>query len=377
MDRVVIVGGGIVGISIAYHLAAGGHRDVVVLERGRIGEATTAKATGGIRQQFSSTVNIELARAAVEYFVRFEALVGEPIVFRQHGYLFVTADPSTMDLLARSAALQADHSVPVHVLDPSDIAALAPGIHVDDLLGGTFCATDGSASPTDVCAAFARQARRLGVRILQDSPVDAIAAADQHLDVFTPENVFAADVAINAAGPWAAAVGAMVGVDHPIEPHPRQVFAIRRPGWLDIDMPLTVDLDSGAYVHAEPGAVVVGGTDRDRPVAHEAIIDDSLLERLIAALVHRFHGLDDAEVMRGWVGLREMTPDDHALVGPVPEVPGYWVAAGFSGHGFMHAPVIGREVANWLLEGAPSIDLASLSPGRFDAARPEDESYVF
>lgn len=377
MDRVVIVGGGIIGSSIAFHLAAAGHRDVVVLERGRVGEATTAMATGGIRQQFSSPVNIELARAAVDYFARFEELVGEPLAFRQHGYLFVTAERATMDQLVRSATVQHRHGVPVSIIAPDEIAALAPGIDVSDLVGGTFCATDGSASPTDVCAAFARHARQLGVRILQGTQVDAVDAADRYLKVITAEGVFHADVVINAAGPWAPAIGTMVGVDHPIEPHPRQAFAIRRPEWIDAGMPLTVDLDTGAYIHPELGAVIVGGTDRDRPASLEATVDESLLERLIEALVHRFPGLADAEVMRSWVGLREMTPDDHALVGPVPDVPGYWIAAGFSGHGFMHSPVIGREVARWLVDGAPSIDLSSLSPGRFDAARPQDESYVF
>lgn len=377
MDRVVIVGGGIIGSSIAFHLAAAGHRDVVVLERGRVGEATTAMATGGIRQQFSSPVNIEFARAAVDYFARFEELVGEPLAFRQHGYLFVTAERATMDQLVRSATVQHRHGVPVSIIAPDEIAALAPGIDVSDLVGGTFCATDGSASPTDVCAAFARHARLLGVRILQGTQVDAIDAADRCLDVITAEGVFHADVVINAAGPWAPAIGTMVGVDHPIEPHPRQAFAIRRLEWMDAGMPLTVDLDTGAYIHPELGAVIVGGTDRDRPASLEATVDESLLERLIEALVHRFPGLADAEVMRSWVGLREMTPDDHALVGPVPDVPGYWIAAGFSGHGFMHSPVIGREVARWLVDGAPSIDLSSLSPGRFDAARPQDESYVF
>lgn len=377
MDRVVIVGGGIIGSSIAFHLAAAGHRDVVVFERGRVGEATTAMATGGIRQQFSSPVNIELARAAVDYFARFEELVGEPLAFRQHGYLFVTAERATMDQLVRSATVQHRHGVPVSIIAPDEIAALAPGIDVSDLVGGTFCATDGSASPTDVCAAFARHARQLGVRILQGTQVDAVDAADRYLKVITAEGVFHADVVINAAGPWAPAIGTMVGVDHPIEPHPRQAFAIRRPEWIDAGMPLTVDLDTGAYIHPELGAVIVGGTDRDRPASLEATVDESLLERLIEALVHRFPGLADAEVMRSWVGLREMTPDDHALVGPVPDVPGYWVAAGFSGHGFMHSPVIGREVARWLVDGAPSIDLSSLSPGRFDAARPQDESYVF
>lgn len=377
MDRVVIVGGGIIGSSIAFHLAAAGHRDVVVLERGRVGEATTAMATGGIRQQFSSPVNIELARAAVDYFARFEELVGEPLAFRQHGYLFVTAERATMEQLVRSATVQHRHGVPVSIIAPDEIAALAPGIDVSDLVGGTFCATDGSASPTDVCAAFARHARQLGVRILQGTQVDAVDAADRYLKVITAEGGFHADVVINAAGPWAPAIGTMVGVDHPIEPHPRQAFAIRRPEWIDAGMPLTVDLDTGAYIHPELGAVIVGGTDRDRPASLEATVDESLLERLIEALVHRFPGLADAEVMRSWVGLREMTPDDHALVGPVPDVPGYWIAAGFSGHGFMHSPVIGREVARWLVDGAPSIDLSSLSPGRFDAARPQDESYVF
>ena len=377
MSRVVVVGGGIIGTSLAYHLAGGGVHEIIVVERCELGAETTAMATGGIRQQFSSAVNIELSRAAVEYFTGFAANVGEPVTFRQHGYLFVTGSETTLDQLCASAALQAEHGVDVQLVEPDQIAELARGIAVDDLAGGSYCASDGSASPTDVCAAFTRQARRRGVRLVVGTTVETIAAADDGLDVVTADDVYRADVVINAAGPWAAEVGAMVGVEHPIEPRPRQAFGIRCAGWPDLSMPLTVDLDSGAYVHPERGAAVVGGTDRDRPVGFDRTIDEARRERLIDALVHRFPHLAGAELMRGWVGCREMTPDDHALVGPVPAAPGYWVVAGFSGHGFMHVPVIGREVARWLTEGAPSIDLSALAPNRFAGARTDDEAYVF
>lgn len=378
--RVVIIGGGIVGLSIAFHLAqlrSHGAASVVVVERDRVGEATTAKATGGVRQQFSSAVNIDLARASVDMFCHFGALVGEPVAFRQHGYLFVTTSREKLAAAARGVELQNDRGVPARVVSPAEIAALQPALNTGDLIGGTYCPTDGSAVPADVAAAFARQARRRGVEIREHTLVRGIETAPPGFTLETTGGRLRADIVVNAAGPWARTIGAMVGVDHPVTPHPRQAFAIRRPPWLAADAPLTVDLDSGAYVHPEVSTAVVGGTDRDRPSGERCDVDDALFNRLLTALLHRFPSIETAELLSSWVGLREMTPDDHAVVGPLAAVPGYWVAAGFSGHGFMQAPAIGRALARWILAGAPDIDLTALAPERFATVGGSAEHYVF
>lgn len=379
--RVVIVGGGVIGLSIAHHLALAGHSDVVVCERGLIGEGATAKATGAIRQQFSSPVNARISRQAVSYFENFEDLVGEPFAFRQHGYLFVSTSQGFVDAAGSSAAMQRELGIPATVVSPHEIAQIHPHVRTGDLVGGAYCATDGSGSPADLVQAFARQARRRGVEIRQHTVVHGIRLDEDHRvrHVLAGDDMVVADVVIDAAGPWSAQVAALVDVSLPLEPHPRQAFAIAPLPWLTSDLPFTVDLESGAYLHPEAsGGGVIGGTDRDRPAGYDETVDESRLDRLVDAAAARFPGLEDARVLRGWAGLREMTPDDHALVGPVEAVPGFWVVAGFSGHGFMHSPVIGREVSQWLLTGETDIDLSRLDVGRFaSGALPEDEGMVF
>jgi len=377
--RVVIVGGGVIGTSIAFHLATAGYNNVVVLERGRLGEGATSKATGGIRQQFSSEVNARLSHEAVSYFKNFQELVGEPFSFREHGYLFVTTSETVLDAAHRAAQMQQGLGIPASVVTPEQIRELHPHMRVEDLAGGTYCPTDGSGSPADLVQAFARQARRHGVQIRQHTAVHEIQCdkSQQVRRVLTSDGLIDAEVVIDAAGPWAGQVAGMAGVSIPLEPRPRQAFAIAPLPWMSSEMPLSVDLDSGAYLHPESSGGVIGGTDRDRAPGFDDTVDQSLLERLITAATRRFPDLVDAQILRGWAGLREMTPDDHALVGPVETVPGFWLTAGFSGHGFMHSPIIGREVSRWLLAGSPDLDLSRLAPARFNGSAAESEDLVF
>ncbi|MET8468602.1 FAD-binding oxidoreductase [Streptomyces sp. NPDC006422] len=367
--RVVVVGGGIIGASIAHHLSARGHRDITIVERGLVGEGATARATGGIRRQFSSRVNIELAQRSLPFWLTFAERTGHPLTFRQHGYLFLLTDPATRDTFERNAALQRSLGVPVESLDPDAVADVFPGIRTDDLVGATYTPTDGSASPADAVAGFLRAARAHGVRILQRTPVVAI---DRDGDgavsgVRTPDGVIEADRVVIAAGPQSRAVGRLCGVDIPVRPHSRQAFATGPLPGVHGGLPLAVDMATGAYVHPEAagGTAVIGGNDREVPSSDTARVDWERVGSLAAAVSHRFPALAGLEVTRGWAGLREMTPDDHAVVGPVEEVPGLWVAAGFSGHGFMQAPAVGEAVADWFLDGAPPLDLSALSLGRF------------
>jgi sarcosine oxidase, subunit beta len=379
--RVVIVGGGVIGTSIAFHLSERGYRDVLVVERGLAGEGATARATGGIRHQFSSRVNIELVQRSVPFWLDFEERTGAPLDFRQHGYLFLISDPGTLAVFERNAALQRSLGVDVEVLDPEQTADLFPGIRTADLLGATYTASDGSASPTDAVAGFLRGARQRGVEVRQRTEfLGLLTGRDGTVrGVRTSAGPIEAELVVLAPGPQARAVGELCGVDLPVSPHPRQAFATAPLDGLHGGLPLAVDMGTGAYVHPEPsGAAVIGGNDRDAPSSEKATVDWSRVDSLAAALSHRFPNLAGLEVVRGWAGLREMTPDDHAIVGPVDQVPGLWVAAGFSGHGFMQSPAVGAAVAQWWLEGAPPLDLAPLRLSRFtDQVTPQLETAVF
>ncbi|MCT9082084.1 NAD(P)/FAD-dependent oxidoreductase [Streptomyces fulvoviolaceus] len=378
--RVVVVGGGVIGTSIAFHLGERGYRDITVLERGLPGEGTTADATGGIRQQFSTRVNIELARRSLPFWRHFEERTGAPMDFRQHGYLFLISDPDTLDVFERNAELQRSLGVDVQVLDPQQAADVHPGVRTDDLLGATYSAEDGSASPADAVAGYLRGAAGRGVEVRRNTEflglvTDAEGAVRA---VRTSAGTLDAELVVLAAGPQVRDVGRLCGVDIPVDPHPRQAFATAPLPELHGGLPLAVDMASGAYVHPEAaGTAIIGGNDRDAPSSDRAAVDWSRVESLAAALTHRFPRLEGLEVTRGWAGLREMTADDHAIVGPVDEVPGLWVAAGFSGHGFMQSPAVGEALAEWWLTGAPPLDLSALRLSRFADQSLELETAVF
>ncbi len=379
--EIAIIGGGVVGLSIAYHLAARGCTGVCVLERGLIGQGATAKATGGIRQQFSREVNVRLSQESLKQFERFEEEMGSSADLRQVGYLFLASRGSGWGWLQEAASLQRRLGVTVELLKPDEAGRLAPGLRTDDLLGATFCGTDGIADPYAVVQAFAREARRLGVRILEGREVIGIrveAGRVRGVCLQDGEDV-AAELAVNAAGVHAPEVGWMARVDIPVEPHRRQVFVAEPLAALPGPMPLTVDLSSGSYVHVESnGGIVMGGGDHGDRRGFDESLDWSRLPRLIEAVTHRFPALEAARIRRGWTGLREMTPDELAIVGPVPEVEGFFVAAGFSGHGFMHAPAVGTLMAELILDGeASTIDISDLSLDRFRTGSLVPERAVF
>jgi sarcosine oxidase, subunit beta len=377
--RVIIVGAGIIGTSIAYHLAALGHRDVLVLDRGAIGEGTTARATGGIRAQFTSQLNAGLVHRSIDKFARLSDETGEPFAFRQHGYLFLLATQEQLTTFRQAVAMQNRLGIASTVLTPDEARELHPRLRTDDLAGATYCASDGSGSPTDAANAYAKAARRLGVTIRTRTRVLGFGTARSGAvrGVRTDGGDLEAGLVVLAAGPQSRELAATLGVRLEVSPHRRQVFAIDAPPWLHRDLPFTVDLLSGGYLHPETGRAVIGGNDRDVPEGTDTAVDWDLLPSLLSALVHRWPDLAAARVRSAWAGLREMTPDDHALVGPVAAVDGLWVATGFSGHGFMQAPAIGQAVAERVLTGRSEIDLRPLRVERFADGAPIVERGVF
>jgi sarcosine oxidase subunit beta len=378
-DRVIVVGAGIIGVSIAYHLARLGHADVLILDRGLVGEGSTAKATGAIRQQFTSEINATLVRRSVAEFTRLPEETGEPFEFRQHGYLFLLSTGEQMRSFTAAVAMQNRLGIPSRLLTPGEVLDLYPQLSADGLLGGTYCATDGSGSPTDAARAYAQAARRLGVTIRTRCTVQGFrtGAEGQVRGVRTDAGDFEAELTVLAAGPQSKPLGRLAGTELEVSPHRRQVFVVDAPPWLHRDLPFTVDLATGAYLHPESGRGLIGGSDRDTEEGTDTTLDWELLPPLLTALTSRWPSLTSAQVVSGWAGLREMTPDDHALVGPVDSVPGLWTATGFSGHGFMQAPAVGEAVAQRLLTGRSDVDLDPLRPGRFAAGNAIAEAGVF
>ncbi|HLJ59989.1 MAG TPA: FAD-dependent oxidoreductase [bacterium] len=371
---VLIIGGGIIGLSIAYHLArAGGSGGracrIVVFERAsQVGTGSTAKATGGIRHQFSTEVNVRLTQLSLPAFSRFEEEMGEPVDLVQHGYLFLTAQERVAETMRRGVALQQRLGVPSRWLSPDDVRAVFPAVRTDDLVGGTFCPLDGSANPYGAVQGYLRRCRDLGVRVRPDEEVTAIdVRAGRVAGVRTARGACAGPVVVNAAGPRARDVAAMVGVDLPVAPYRRQVFVMTPLPELGSGRPLTVDLDTGWYLHQDrAGALYTGGTDKDSRPGFDEVVDWDGFDTVAQAALARVPAMVGARVVRGYAGIRSLTPDHHAILGLVPAPEGFYLANGFSGHGFMHAPAVGRLLAEIILDGgARSLDVTPLSLARF------------
>lgn len=366
---VLIIGGGIIGLSIAYHLARRGGLRIVVAERAaRVGTGSTAKATGGIRHQFSSEVNIRLTQLSLPAFQRFEEEMGEPVDLVQHGYLFVTARPGAVEAMRAGLRLQQSLGVPSRWVAPEETQALFPGLRSDDLAGGTFCPIDGSASPYGAVQGYLRRCLDLGVQVHTGEEVIGVEVRGNAVQgVRAPGRVYAAPAVVNTAGPHAREVAAMVGVDLPVHPYRRQVFVMSPLPGLPRGLPLTVDIDTGWYVHQDrAGALLVGGTDKDSRPGLEEIVDWDGFDAVARAALHRVPPMRHARVARAYAGIRSLTPDFHAILGAVPGLRGFYCANGFSGHGFMHAPAVGLLMAEEILDGgATTLDLAPLAITRF------------
>ena len=367
---VVVIGGGVVGCSIAYQLARRGQRDVVVLERDTVGSGTTSKAAGGIRGQFSTETEIRFSQESQRVFETFRDEFGVDPGYQRIGYLFLIADADDLRGFEERIALQRRCGVDVRVVTPKDAQELVPALRVDDLIAGVWGAGDGLAGPAEVTQGFARRARELGARIEEGVEVTAIEVTGGRLRAIeTSGGRVETPLAVNAAGPFAARVGRLAGLDLPVHPRRRHIFFTEPFPKIPGPVPLTHDRRSGFYFRKEmeqlllsPGDVTDVGDDMS------AAMDWGMVGETVEKAVHRLPILADARIAGGWAGLRPLTPDDHAIIGPAPGVEGLFLAVGFGGHGFQHSPATGRQVAEWLLDGRPSMDLSLFDPRRFDHA---------
>jgi sarcosine oxidase, subunit beta len=379
---VVIVGAGIIGGSIAFHLLERDPRlRIVMLEKeAEPGTGATSKATGGVRFQFSTEANVRLTQLSYRYFTHSEEILGSPVDFLRHGYLFVTTDAATLTQCRRNVALQRGLGVPSELLTPGAIQDHLDCLVTRDLVGGSFCPDDGSADPYSMLRAFLARARGRGLRLLTDHPVVGLVREGERVTgARTPHGDWSAPLVIDCAGPYADQIGAMADVSIPSKPYRRQVMVTEPLPILPEVFPLIVDLDTGFYVHRQGrSAVLMGGTDKDIKPGLDTEVDWDAFDAVFRAAAVRVPPLAEAQVMRAYAGVRDLTPDYHGILGPATAAPGLHVACGFSGHGFMHAPAIGILMTEVLLDGrARSMDVAALSLDRFAAGRLRAEANMF
>lgn len=363
----VIIGAGIMGCSIAYHLAERGFTDVVVLERDYIGRGATADAAGGIRLQFSTPANIELSRISMEYWENFEELFGAYINFRQQGYMLMLTKESSIPVFRHNLNVQQSMDVPARWVTPDEIKELNPAVKVDDVLGGTFCPRDGWADTSTSTLGFAQAARRLGVVIAEETTVTGIETSDGRVAaVQCGEDRIETGLIICCAGPQSRSIGAYAGIDIPILPYRRMSWVTDRFDEIPATVPFTVDFDQSLYFHPESGGFLFGMSNPDEPSSENKSMDESWTATAVEALVDRAPAFANASIRNGWAGFYEVTPDDNPMIGKMSDCEGFLIAAGFSGHGFMQGPAVGKVMAELIVDGAASsVDIAEFNPDRF------------
>ncbi len=369
------------GVSTAYHLARLGVGPVIVLERDTVCSGSTALASGGIRHQYANRLGVELTTHSIVTYERFREEFGVDPNFRQHGYLILIGNEDELAVAWRSVALQQSLGVKVELLDVKATGALCPYLNTDDLLGATYTPRDGYADPYLCATAIAARARDLGVVIKQQHEVHGfLREGDRVLGVTTASGSFAARDTVIATGAWSGVVGRLAHIDIPVRPHRRHKFmtapfpAARIPA----ATPFIIDPHTNFSLRREGPGLLLGHGRRDEPDGFSTEIDRSLEPALIERAIHRAPALADAELMRAWAGLYEMTPDQTGIVSAVPGVAGLHVIAGFSGHGFMHGPIAGQLMAEMLAHGhAVTMDASPLDLGRFARGEAHVEPLTF
>ncbi|WP_328333476.1 FAD-binding oxidoreductase [Kribbella sp. NBC_00382] len=367
--EVVIVGGGVMGTSIAFHLAEAGITDVLLLEQHELGSGSTSKAAGGIRANFSDELNIALGARSLEAFARFGQRPGQEIDLHQVGYLFLLSTNEQVELFEESTRLQNAAGQPTRMLDVDEAVRLAPILSPDGLVAACFSPNDGHCTPESVVLGYATAARRLGARLVTNCEVTGIDAVGNEIRaVRTSRGTVATSTVICAAGAWSAPLAAMVGVDLPVTPLRRQIVVTEAIPGLPRDMPMTIDFSSTFYFHGEGPGLLVGMSDPEEEPGFHLNRTDSWLPRLTAAMEQRAPSLLDAGLASGWAGLYENTPDHNALIGESPDISRFLYATGFSGHGFLQGPAIGEIIRDLYLARQPFVDISPLDATRFQTS---------
>ncbi|TMD35915.1 MAG: FAD-binding oxidoreductase [Chloroflexi bacterium] len=363
---VVIAGGGIMGCALAYQLAKR-DVDVILLERETLGSQSTGRCAGGVRQQFSMPANVKLQRLSVRLFEDFEAETGHPADFRQLGYLFVLTLPQQVEDFRHNMEMW--HGLGLteaRWVDATEAARMVPVLNVDDVLGCTYCPTDGIASPADVTSGYASAARRRGARLKEGVEVVGIDVGGGRVQgVRTSAGDIATRVVFNCAGAWSASIGRMAGLEIPVLPYRRHIAVTGTFPGVPRSNPMTVDFQTSLYFHPEGDGVLIGMSDRTEPPGFATDVNWEFLEKMFEQAALRAPALASAGIKTAWAGLYESTPDHQAILGPVPELEGFWCAAGFSGHGFMQAPAAALLLAQLLLDHESEIDISPFAFTRF------------
>jgi sarcosine oxidase, subunit beta len=370
--EVVIIGGGIVGSSIAWHLTHAGCKNVLVIEReSSQGKGSTGKSMGGVRAQFSTPVNIQMSLYSIPFYAKFEEVVGYPADYRPQGYLFLATKDSHLAYLRDNFARQQKLGLTTTRLLPADeIRAMLPQLRSDDVLGGSFCSTDGFVDPYSVMNGFMTSAIEHGATLWKKTEVTGIAKDQQGaFRVETTRGQVSTRMIVNAAGAWAAQIAKFLDVDLPVEPLRRMLVPSEPFSDFPHSSPMVIDMSTGFHFRPEGRGFLLAWNDPDESPGYKTDFEPSFIEKVLMHAADRVPAFENLPInpKRAWAGLYEMTPDHHCILGPVEAVPGFFLANGFSGHGVMHSPATGKILADLTLDGKTNVvdDVSVLAFERF------------
>ena len=379
---VVLIGGGIVAASIAYHLTANGCRNVLVIEReSALGKGSTGKSMGGVRAQFSTPVNIRMSLYSIPFYAKFDELLGYPCDYRPQGYLFCATTDRQMAHLRTNCELQVKMGLKtVRLMEGSEIAGMFPQLRADDILGGSFCAIDGFVDPYSAMTGLMTWAIDHGATLWKNATVTSLTQdSDAIAMVETIRGTAATRKVVNCAGAWAADVAQLVGVNLPVEPLRRMLVPSEPFDEFPHSAPMIVDMSNGFHFRPEARGFLLAWNDPEETPGFKTDFDPAFVEKILVRAADRVPCFANLAVnpKRAWAGLYEMTPDHHPILGEVPGVPGFFLANGFSGHGVMHAPATGKILSDLILHGKTDlIDASLLSLERFSEGRLIHETAV-
>jgi sarcosine oxidase, subunit beta len=360
----VIIGGGAMGTSTAFHLTELGVTDIVLCERETLGSGSTSKSAGGIRAQFADEINIRIALISLLEFRNFQEKVGADIDFRETGYLFLLDSDDDVRRFREAVGLQGSLGVLSTELTLDEVLQLVPQVNTEGLRGATYCPRDGFATPEAVVRGYAAAAAERGVRIKQGADVTRIPVlGNKILGVDTTEGRIKTDTVVCAAGVWSKDVAALVGLNLPVEGEVRWMhYTPEAPGLPDV-VPLTVDFSTGFYFHREGPGLVFGGRE-------------PTIEGVATQGTRRLPILSELPIQSSWWGYYEMSPDHNALVGEAEEPTRFLYATGFSGHGFQQCPAVGEYLAERIVGIIPTLNLSAFSADRFGRGQEREERFV-
>jgi len=368
---IVIIGGGVMGASAAYHLAQRGIRNIVLLEKEDFfGQGATGRCAGGVRYQFSTEINVKLSIESLPMLERFKEEIGQEIGYKKCGYLLVATKEKEVEAFKHNVKMQNELGVQTELLSGDEVRRRLPLMKFDDALAGTFNQSDGIVDPNSVVMGYISAAQKMGVKAILGAAVTGLTiSGDKVREVQTTFGAIKTGTVLNAAGPWSSPIGKMAGVQLPIIPLRRQMFTTNPLKEVPADFPFVIDFAKSLYFHREGEGLLVGMSNQNEKPGFDQSVDEDFELINLEAAIERMPLLERAQRASHWAGLYEVTPDAHPIYGET-NVNGFYVCGGFSGHGFMHGPISGKLMAEKILDGKySSLDVSMLDLKRFEEGR--------